>query len=233
MHQPSVQHTLFVFGRLLDDMPPLVPQEIQSDMQQAYEQMRHNYSLSLQELEDTIIVFGKKLWPYRKAYDEFLDIYEGKLGEQFLLGRLPLAMKKRYQEFKAVGGHFRDFHHGAPAMFFTSEERTKLCEALVETNLDIRRHAIQSVLSIDQEYYQKRVIEFQTILEDIEKRLDTLRLMADDEQEHPELAGEIREQVRSFEYGLCLLEPAHTYEAVCKSEEHFQGRKLDKKHHRV
>ena len=53
--------------------------------------------------------------------------------------------------------------------------------------------------------------------------------MADDEQEHPELAAEIRSQIRAFEYGLCLLGPAHHYEAVCQAEEHFIGRKEEKK----
>ena len=210
-------------------MPPSVPAGIKEDMTQALEQLRDNYDLTLVELEQTVIAFGKKLWPYRKAFEEFIDSYEAKSGEKFLLGTLSPALKKRYHEFKKYGGTLRDLHVGSPAEFFTSEERSDLCEALIKMNQDVRAHATQAVLAGDKIRYEKKVVEFQIILDDIEKRLDTLRLMAEDEQEHPELAAEIRAQVLSFEQGLCLLGPPHHYDAVCAAEEHFVGRKEEKK----
>ncbi len=229
MHTPIVQHTLWIFERLRKDVPPLVPAEIVDDIDQAIEQIRSNFDLEIKELDKTVIVFGKKLWPYRKAFEEFLDVYEAQLGEKFLLGKLTKNIANRYQEFLAHGGTLRDLHTGNPASFFTPEERTELCMALVEMNKSVRDHAAQAVVTGDRQRYEKKVVEFQIILDDIEKRLDTLRTMADDEQEHPELAEEIREQILSFEYGLCLLGPAHSYEAVCSAKGHYVGRKHEKK----
>lgn len=229
MHKPAVQHTLDIFARLTREIPPLVPNIIKEDIKQAFEQMSHNYDLSLEELEKTVIVFGKKLWPYRKAFEEFFDIYESKFGEKFLLGTLSVELKKRYKEFKEYGGEFRDLHTGNPAAFFSSKERVVLCDSLIKVNDDIGAHTAQAVVTTDRINYEKKVVQFQIILDDIEKRLDSLRLMADDEQGHPELAKEIRQQVLSFEYGLCLLGPPHHFDAICNAEEHFMGRKQEKK----
>ena len=229
MHLPVVQHTLYIFERLYDDLPPLVPETVQKDMMSALTQMRHNYSLTLEELEDTVIAFGKKIWPYRKAFDEFFDLFEGELGESFLLGQLSKEFKRRYEEFLVYGGSFRDLHSGGQANFFSPEERGALCVTLVDVGKLIRAHTVQAVLSTEQRRYEERIVEFTGILNDIEKRLGTLRQMAEDEQEHPELAAEIRGQVREFEYGLCLLGAGHSYEAVCSAEEHFIGRKKEKR----
>ena len=228
-HSPSVRHTLWIFERLRGDAPPLVPIEISADLDQALEQIRSNFDLTLEELEGTFIVFGKKLWPYRKAFEEFLDVSEARLGEKFLLSEFARGLKQRYEEFKAHGGGLRDLHTGSPASFFTVPERNELCGALVEMNHEIRKYTAQAVLTTERRRYEQRIVEFQIILDDIEKRLDTLRRMADDEQEHPELASEIRAQIRAFEYGLCLLGPEHRYEAVCLAEEHFAGRREEKK----
>ncbi|MEK7083665.1 MAG: hypothetical protein AAB932_00325 [Patescibacteria group bacterium] len=222
--------TLSLFEHVYDALPPLSPEIIQTEMRHALDHVRYDPELTTEELEDTMIVFGKQLWPYMKAFHEFLDVYDGKLGEKFLIGKMPPAMKKRYKEFKEYGGAYRDLHSGHPAPFFSGEERQALCVALVESSHDVRAHAAQAVLSTERRPYEERIVEFQLILDDIEKRLDTLRQMADDEQEHPELAAEIRAHIREFEYGLCFLGSAPKYEAVCNAEEHFAGRKLEKRH---
>lgn len=227
--QPSdVQHTLTIFERLYRDLPPLVPTSLVNDMAAALEQMRHNHHLSLETLETTLLSFGKKVWPYRRAFMEFYDMYESELAESFLRQRLSGTMKQRYEEFVAHGGQFRDLHDGHPLTFFSLSQRQTLCTLLVDVTREVRQHTTQIVLSTERRRYEQRVVEFQIILDDIEKRLDSLRQMADDEQEHPDLAAEIRQQVRAFEQGLCLLGPRTRYDAVCSSEEHFVGRRQDK-----
>ncbi len=229
MHAPLVQHTMFIFEQICLTLPPLVPEVIVRDMHEALDQMHHNYGLSVADIEKTVIVFGKQVWPYRRAFDEFLSTCEGRLGEVFLLASLPPVLKKRYQTFTLHGGTYRDLHSGSPAAFFTSEERVVLCEALVDIRKQLRQHTEQEVLSTEKVHYEQRILEFQTILDDMEKRLDALRLMADNEQEHPQLAAEIREQIIAFEYGLCALGPHTQYDAVCDAEQYFVERKSQKK----
>lgn len=233
MKHASVSYTLAIFEKLYRELPPLVPKEVVQDMESALDQMRHNHSLSIEELEDTMIVFGKDTWAFRKAFYEFLDLYEGRMGESMLLQILFPELRKKYKEFVAHGGTFRDLHAGGPLDFFTPDERVALCEALVESRRALHEHAKQAVVSTDKEDYLHRVYEFQVILDDIEKRLDTLLTMADSEQEHPELATEIRDGVQTFEYGLCALDQHTSYDAVCRATEHYEGRRADKKAHIV
>ena len=233
MHHPSISHTLVIFEQLFHQLPPLVHPSIRHDMGQALEQVRHNNKLTLEELEDTMIVFGKQVWPYRQAFREFVEVYEGKMGEQFLRQVVSPALRKRFDAFAAHGGGFRDLYAGGPFGFFSAEERVSLGEAMVMVRQTVREHVAQAVVSTEKREYEGRIYEFHQILDDIEKRLDTLRLMADNEQEHPELAAEIREGVRTFEYGLCSLGPHLDFESLHKAPDHFVGRKKDKQHHIV
>ncbi len=229
MHHPAVKHTIDIFERVMRELPPLVPKEVVIDMNHALEQIRLNFDLTLIELEDTMIIFGKQVWPYRRAFEEFVSTCEGRLGETFLLAKVSSNLKKKYKDFIVYGGDYRDLHSGAPVDFFKTKERLELGAILVEVKIDLRKHTAQEVLSTRRKEYEEKVIEFQTILDDMEKRLNSLRVMADSEQEHPQLAAEIRENIRGFEYGLTALGPHPDHHAVCNAEEYFQGRKKYKK----
>ncbi|MBU0661288.1 hypothetical protein KKG22_03875 [Patescibacteria group bacterium] len=222
-------HTIQIFKQLVDHMPPLVPDELVADVQSAYEQAANNMTLSVEALEETMIVFGKKLWPYREAFFEFYRIYEGELGERFLLQKLHGVSKKHVQEFFASGGTFRSFYRGADLhTVLTPEDRQQLCEQLVGVDKDLWNYTVQRLLSTEEVAYQKKIEEFTLLFADMEQLVSGLHAMAEDEQEHPELAGEIREHIRSFEYGVSLLGPKMSYEALCEAPIHFIGRKKDK-----
>lgn len=225
MHHPAVKHTIAIFERIVVELPPLVPERTLNDMKEALEQVKLNFDLNIQELEDTMIVFGKQVWPYRRAFEEFVSLCEGRLGETFFLNRVSLGLKKKYQTFVTHGGEYRDLHSGSPVDFFSSEERTELNHILVDVRDELRSHTRQEILSTRRKEYEKKILEFQSILDDMEKRLSSLRLMADDEQEHPQLAAEIREHIRGFEYGLTALGPHPDEAAVCRADEYFEGRR--------
>ncbi len=225
-------HTTAIFRQLYEQMPPLVPEDVTRDMKQALEQVEENMHLTQDELEQTMISFAKKVWPYREAFFEFYSIYEGSLGEQILIRKFSYEMKKNYDLFRESGGTFRDLHTGGGVIhIFSSEERTQLCEALIEMRQELLAYTKQKVCTTDRKKYEQRISEFTRILSDIEHQLDQLRERADNEQEHPELASEIREHIRGFEHGLCLLGPRLDYEAVCRSHEFFDSRKQQKQAH--
>jgi hypothetical protein len=227
-----VQHTADIFERLVRNMPPLVPKETQEDARLALEQVKNNVHLDIEELEDTMITFGMKLWPHREAFLEFYRLYEGQIGESFLIAKLPREVKQAYKRFQAEGGTFADLHTGkGPIHLFQSKHRAALCEVLVDVQKEVWDYTRQAVLSKDRVRYTKRIEEFQQIFKDIDRRLEALRDMAEDEQEHPELASEMREHVRGFEHGLCLLGPKLDYEALCNVDEHFQSRKEQRRLH--
>ena len=196
-------------------------------MAHALDHLEHDQTITLAEVEDTMIFFGYAAWPWNQAYKEFLATAESKVGEHFLLPKLSPGLQKKYHDFKHHGGTLRELHSGRPADFFESEERQELCVALVEIQGELRHYAAQELIGISKDRYLLRVKEFSNVLADIKKTLDILRALAEKEQDHPTLAAEIRSRVRGFEEGLCLLGPELDYRAVCESEEFFHGRKQE------
>jgi len=232
MHHPEVKHTIDIFERMSNNLPPLLPAEIKEEVEHALEHLHDDFTVSAQDVEEVVIALGKKVWPYWKAFDELFSMAQGKLGEKFLLGKLSPEFKQRYKEFKEHGADYHDLRLGGPMGFFQSEERQVLMASLVKVDGEIRQHVEQEVLSVDRRKYEDLVVDFQEVLDDIEKRLESLRLLAEDEEEHPSLADEVRAQVQAFEFGLCLLGPHTQHHEVHNAEDYFVERKKDKQVHR-
>ncbi len=222
-----MQSTVELFQHLYKNIPPLFPVEKKQKMAHALDHLKNDQTMTLEEVEDTMIEFGYELWPWNQAYKEFLVSAENAVGEHFLLPRLSPELHKKYLDFKHYGGTLRDLHSGRPADYFTTEERQELSVRLVDLQQNLDKYAAQEVQGLHKNKYVQRVKEFTELLEKIEKNLDTLRELADKEQDHPTLANEIRSKVKGFEYGLCLLGPELDYDAVFHSIDFFEGRKQD------
>ncbi len=227
----QIKHTLDIFEKIYNNIPPLVPDDTKQELKHALDHLRDDFEVGIEEAENIMIAMGKRVWPYWKAFYELYNMEQGRIGEKFLLGKLPLELKKRYKEFKEHGGSYADLRSGSSIIFFdTAEERQILTGVFVEVDGEVKEHLRQSVLSTKRAEYEKLILDFQVVLDDIEKRLDALRLMAEDEEEHPELAIEIRQRVRDFEYGLCLLGPNTQHEEVIHVEDYFDERREFRKH---
>ncbi|KKP59579.1 MAG: hypothetical protein UR53_C0001G0079 [Candidatus Magasanikbacteria bacterium GW2011_GWC2_34_16] len=222
-----MQSTIKLFRYLYDHLPPLFPTEEVEKMKHALEHLEQDQTMTVEEIEDTMINFGYLVWPWNQAYKEFLALAENEIGEHSLLPRLSKSTQEKYQDFKTYGGTLRDLHSGRPADYFIPEERGELCSALVEMQKDLRDFVNRKVMGVEKDKYLERVASFAEMLAEIRGRLDDMRGLADKEQDHPNLAAEIRTRVRSFEFGLCLLGPELNYEAVCQSVDFFHGRKQD------
>jgi hypothetical protein len=83
MHSTDVKHTLNIFQKLCQQLPPLVPEKVRSDMKSAAEQLEHNYGLALDELEDTMIVFGSKFGLIGRPFRSFWMFMQGNWAKVF------------------------------------------------------------------------------------------------------------------------------------------------------
>lgn len=219
--------TIDIFRRLYAHIPPLFPSDVAEKMGHALEHLERDETITVAEVEDTMIRFGYELWPWNQAYREFLVLAESQVGEHFLLPKLNKSLRGRYLDFKRYGGDLRELHSGRPADFFSPEERGELCGALVDLQHELRHYVDRSLIGLEKTRYLRRVNEFKGVLAEIQKQLDVLNKLAESEQDHPTLADEIRSSVRHFQYGLCLLGPDLDYDAVCRMPEYYRGRKQD------
>lgn len=222
-----MQSTIALFRHLYKHLPPLFPEEEKERMHHALEHLEKDQTVTLKEIEDTMIGFGHIAWPWNQAYREFLAVAEGEVGEHFLLPKLTPGAQNRYLEFKAYGGTLRDMHSGHPASYFSEDERIEISTALVDMQIDLRNFADRKVLGVERTKYLERVASFSGVLQSIQGKLEEMNILAEKELDHPNLADEIRMRVRSFEEGLCLLGPELKYDAVHESIEFFHGRKQD------
>ncbi|MBI5729422.1 MAG: hypothetical protein HY983_04270 [Candidatus Magasanikbacteria bacterium] len=220
-----MQSTINLFRHFYEKLPPLFPVTIKEKIAHALEHVEGDPTVTLEEIEKTMITFGYEAWPWNQAYQEFFTVAEATVGENFLVPKLTPELRRRYEEFAHYGGTLRELHSGRPADFFSGEERTDLCVALIETQTELRDYVNREVASVHKDKYLKRVAEFAAVLEEITENLEQMNDLAEAEQDHPALADQIRARVRAFEYGLCFLGPEIGSEAVCQSVGFFAGRK--------
>jgi hypothetical protein len=222
-----MQSTLSIYKHLLDRMPLFFPAERLASARAEIIKLEGDKGAGVTEVENAMINFGYEAWPWNQAYKEFLENAEQQVGEHFLLPHLSDEMREKYEEYRHYGMNLHDLHSGRPAEYFTSDERAILCVALVETQKQLRAYVDRDICGLSKKKYLARVKEFGKVLEQIKNKLDELKKLADKEEEHAVLAGEIRQRVRLFEHGLCLLGPDLDYDAVCCSIDFFHGRRID------
>lgn len=222
MYTHHLPYSVALFERLYQDTPPLFPREDREAMQHALEHVKHDANITHEEFETTLIVFGRKLWPYRLAFEEFVAKTEARRADEFFASHVRAfpTLEHWFTDWKRGGGHAADLFCGSwnHVGHLAPEERAALCAVLVETKQDVRSATATVVSGPEKESYRKRILELTILSEAIEEKLQNLRCLADDEQEHPQLVAELRQSVRDFEKGMAFLKKHTTFDNVCHTE---------------
>lgn len=219
------QHTLTIFRHLYENLPPLFPPEVAQEIKESLEDFEQTREVILEDLEKAMIKYGYHVWPYHQAYKEHIFKAEAELADHFLLPYLSEGTQKKYIEFKNYGGGWHELYSGRPAEFFDHDERVELAQALVEAKNKLREYVRQDITGVSRNEYLTRVKKYHQILEDMEVELGNLREMADQEEDHPALADQIRAKVNDIEYSLCLLGKELRYHELYGAKDFFVGRK--------
>lgn len=224
---PEAQYTKEVFARLVRTVSPVLPDELEEEVRHAVSHMSDDASLTREDVERTMIVFGKRIWPYRKALNDALALHEKKVGLAFFRGALSRATRVLCDEFFAHGGTIADIRSGGPAQLFSETQRVELAHVLVDMDTALRAYVVQWAKGTGRAVFQASVESFHQLLLRFEEEIRIMEHMADDEQQHPLLAREIREHVRAFEYGLVCLGQEYSHDALKQSHDHFYGRRRE------
>ena len=224
---PTNQYTAELLERMYFNLPPLIPESVVSGLKVAMADVEADGGKPVSDIEDVIIVFSKKIWPYMQAFEELCHRYEEELGEKLMTQKASYVLRRAFDRYQQTGGTWRALYTGATAPLFTPEERVELHQLLVDIRCDVRAFAHQAAVMTDRTWYEERVGYYQELFGRIQTQLDTLRDLAESEVDQPQLAAEINDHIRGFEFGLAKLGPQFDYEALCNAHEHFQGRKKD------
>lgn len=219
------EFTSHFLERLYFNLPPLTPEAVRVDLEKELENLAQN-PRPVTEVEDIIIAYYQKLWPFVQAFEDIVKEHLGQMGEQLLNRKGTYGLKAAYEKYKRAGGTWSSLYNGEELTAFTSEERTELHQLLVDIMCDVRAFAAQAAVMSDRSVYEKKIAHYRERQAIIYRELDRLRALAESE-ENVALAREIRQHVRDFELGIASLGPAINFEVVCSAHEHFVGRKKE------
>ncbi|MFA6427190.1 MAG: hypothetical protein WCW16_01935 [Candidatus Magasanikbacteria bacterium] len=228
MHIPAVQHTLYIFERMHDHLPPLIPSEILELFEKRLEGVRNQHDIALEEVEQIMAEVGKKIWPYMRAFEDVHKHYTDKLGQELLHQRASTGLKRKLQIFKEMGGTYQDVYRGSGSDFLGVGERQELVGLLIDLKHDIRRHATQAALSHDRPMYEAAIDKYGKMIEEINTVVEDVKKFAD-EIGHDNLKQDIYSHVNSFDHGFSLLGPRVDINEVKNLKGYYQGKKDEKK----
>jgi len=231
MHHPATKHTLDIFKRIYDKLPPLVPDEIKKEMKEKFDEAMEDGELTLEELEDIMITYGKKVWPYIQAFEKIYEVYKHELSEQLFHQRASQSLKEKYDFFKETGGSFHDLHSGAISIFFDHNERSELAALLVDLDNELRQHTYQAVLSHDRDEYEDKIDHYKELLEEAEEHFQALEKLIDS-IEYKYFVEDIKDHLRAFEYSFSFLGPKIAINEIRGIKEYYEGR-LDEVKYRI
>ncbi len=230
MYNNDVQHTLYIFQKMHDGLPPLVPTNIAKTLGLALREAQKKAGISVEELENVMIDIGRQIWPYRRAFDDICRIYEADLGHKLLAARASHDVRKKVELLTTMGGGFHDLHSGGSHDMFEHHERAELMGHLVDLKHDVRKHATQAILSHDKGRYEEKVEHYGKMVEEINELLEDMRQFAHEEA-HEGVAEDIHSHARSIDLQFAHLAPRVDIVEVRRLPEYYRGKHEERRYH--
>ncbi len=221
------QSTINIFRLFHRDLPSLFPISRREKIGEVLARLENSPTTGISEIENAMIAFGYEAWPWHKAKRHFWQKAWDKLAEHFFLPKLSPSLRGKYGDFVLCGGTLESVHAGEPADYFNIDERSELSSALSQLEIDLKNYVDTQINGLEKEFFLNLVDEYRVLADKIKDKLAELKIMASQENEHDNLAREIKEKIRLFEHGWCYLAPEPRYHDVVAAVEFFQGRKID------
>lgn len=230
MHTHIVRHTLVIYETILNRLPPLVPQNVKQSLEVELDRLFRTEDVSLEEVEQSMIGYGKILWPYMKAFEEMVNLHENKMGHKFLMQKATPNVRKKYALICELGGGYHTVCHGVSLEHFDHNEKQELARLLVELKQEVRRYAMQAVLTHDRKTYEEKIEYYGKMVEEINAVIKSLKNFANVHAEnHGNLARDVESKIKAIEQSLAFLGPRIDMEEIRNMPEYYQGRREERK----
>lgn len=218
-----MQTTFFISQKTVDALPPLFPLEKGEKVRRLLvEEVNES---TAKRLRKALVKLNYELWPYRRAWQEYLVGVEEKLVSHFLFPGLSPELSSRCQKYYECGVKFFDFYSGRVADYFSSEDRREIAGVLSVVKSNVVAYARQQIVTTGKKDYLRRVKDYEHILKKLKKEVDHLKKIAVQENDHPIIAQEINTKVEAFEDGLAMLGPEVNHKEIFNATEFFAERK--------
>lgn len=228
--QPVVRHTLTLYEILYANIPPLVPENIVRDMHTELTRLKNEEDISLEEVESSIAIHGKELWPYIKAFEEMMKYHEHVMGDKIFTHKASPGLRKKYTLISKLGGGYNPVKMGRILEDFDHDEKRELNELLVDLKRDVRRYAMQSVLTHDRRTYEEKIEYYGAMIEEVNRIIQKLEELAEKHKEiDPILSEDIISKIRAIEQSFTFVGPEMDMDEIRSTPEYYEGRRAEKK----
>ncbi len=214
---------VLISQKVLSSLPPFFPKEKTLRLATLIEQ--NDETMLKNQAENQLTKLSFELWPYKKAFNDFVKLAEEEMADHFLLPLLSEQTGATYLKYREYGMKFSDLYSGGAAHYFSPEERNELLPLLFLVKDKVDEYAHRQVTSLAEKVYHQKVKDYTRILKQVEKELDHLKKMAEKETEFPMLANEIHGRIKGFEEDICGLGSGFNIVELFGLREFFEERK--------
>lgn len=214
--------TINLLKNLIATAPMTFPKSRQEDMLKRADDFLNNPESALSDIEQTIISYGREIWPYRESYQKMYELYGRQPEEEKLASFLSGDLKNKYLKFLDDRGNIEKLTPGAPSLenYFTSDEQAALVEAELKAHDAVHNTIEKLIIGEKQEEYYQLLEVYKNEERQIEEKLKELKAIG----EHaPKWQTEIDEKVKAFEEGFGYLERPVALADVVGELEYYLG----------
>ena len=214
--------TINLLKNLILTAPITFPKSRKTEMLAKAEQYLSDVDVTLLAVQETMIHFGKEIWPYRESYQKMYEQYGRKPEEELIATFLSGGIKEKYQKFLTDRGNIEKIKSGSPTLesYFITDEQAAIVEAELKAHDEIHGKIEKMILTENQEEYYGLLEQYKNEERQIEDRLVELKKIA----EHaPSFKDEILEKVKTFEEGFGFLERPVTLADIQGEVDYYLG----------
>ena len=200
------QFILRLFGEAIEKAPATFPMERKEKIKNKYEEFLKDKKIACARIEEAAVLFGREVWPYRKAWKETYEKYGRPKEAEYFEKNLPKTLHDKYFSCKVKGGGhcLREYRMcGLMETCFTPEEKFSLDETVISALGQAKSDVDKIVLGEKKDEYQKLFDKWIAEQKIMALRVEELKKMAG---ANPKWQAEILDKAKTIEEGWSMIE---------------------------
>ena len=197
------EYLLQEFKISIDKLVPLTPPAVVEEAKKLYDELSTNQAATEKQIQQALILIGRKEYPYRKAYIELCAGDEEQRLQAEILNKLEGTIAEKVKTMVDSGVHVQDYVNSK--LFerdLESTERYQVEQAILAAH-DVLNKQCDERAKERQQNFEELVQRWTAEEERLQQMIEQLRGMAERDITY---ADEIRGKAEQFEEGWSIVE---------------------------
>jgi len=217
------QFTLNLFLEMIEKAPVTFPAERKEEMEKKREVFLKDKKIACAKVEEAVVFFGRKIWPYREAWQEIYEKYGRPKEAEYFEKNLPKELHEKYFACKVKGGGhcLREYRMcGLMEKCFSPDEKFFLDQTVISTLSKTKEEVDKLVLGEKKEEYQSLFEKWSALQKTMAEKIEELKKMA---RANLKWRAEILDKIKTIEHGWSMIEQDITLKDVEQVIDFYAG----------